>query len=114
LARVPLEHFLHLSELAGYSGSFLTYTWKVQAEAESVIRDHAAKQREGFGPFHFYPAAFLRERFGQAELATSGPRALELERSLASERLDAVQAWEAFQRGEPIGHTAVVLKSVPR
>jgi hypothetical protein len=113
-ARVPLEVFLRMSDAAGYSGSFLTYTWKVQAEGESVIRDHAAKQREGYGPFHFYPAAVLRERFDRADLATSGKHALELEQTLALERLDAVQAWEAFQRGEPIGHTAVVLKSVPR
>ncbi|MGB8933254.1 MAG: hypothetical protein WCC48_18570 [Anaeromyxobacteraceae bacterium] len=113
-ARVPLEHFLGMSQAAGFSGSFLTYTWKVQAEGESVIRDHAAKQREGFGPFHFYPAAFLRERFRSVELSTSGSRALEIERALAPERLDAAQAWESFRRGDAIGHTAVVLKSVPR
>ncbi len=113
-ARVPLEVFLQMSEAAGYSGSFLTYTWKVQAEAESVIRDHARRQRDGFGPFHFYRAELLRERFESTDLATSGRNALELERSLAPERLDAVRAWEAFEAGERIGHTAVVLKSVPR
>jgi methylase of polypeptide subunit release factors len=113
-ARVPLEVFLRMGEAAGVGSSFLAYTWKVQAEGESVIRDHAERQRRGFGPFHFYRADALRRRFASVDFATSGAQALEIERSLAPERLDAVRAWEAFQAGERIGHTAVVLKSVAR
>ncbi|HNX60200.1 MAG TPA: hypothetical protein PKK43_13955, partial [Spirochaetota bacterium] len=54
--RVPLEVFIELGKLAGYSSSILSYTWKVQAVPESVIRDHADRQDEGFGPFYFYHA----------------------------------------------------------
>lgn len=113
-ARVPLEVFLQLADAAGYDASFLTYTWKVQAEAETVLRDLAKRQREGFGPFHLYPASILRERFAGLELASSGRHALDVERSLAPWRLDATQAWDAFRAGRQIGHTAVVLESTPR
>lgn len=113
-ARVPLEAFLRMGDAAGLSSSFLTYTWKVQAEGESVIRDLARRQRQGLGPFHFYRAEALRRRFAAVDLATSGARALEIERSLAPERLDAELAWEAYQAGEAIGHTAVALRSVCR
>jgi len=110
-ARVPLEVLLRMGEAAGLAPSILTYTWKVQAEGESVIRDHAAWQRRGSGPFHFYRADVLRRRFEDVDLATSGPDALEIERSLAPHRLDADRAWEAFQTGDVIGHTAVALRS---
>ena len=113
-ARVPLEAFLRMGEAAGLSSSFLTYTWKIQAEGESVIRDLARRQRQGLGPFHFYRAEVLRQRFASVDLATSGARALEIEGSLAPGRLDAERAWEAFQAGETIGHTAVALRSVSR
>jgi hypothetical protein len=42
---------------------------------------------------------------------TSGKNALDIERTLASERLDAVHAYAAFQKGVTIGHTVAVLKS---
>lgn len=113
-ARVPLEAFLRMGEAAGLSSSILTYTWKVQAEGESVIRDLADRQRRGLGPFHFYRAEALRRRFASVDLDTSGALALEIERSLGPERLDAERAWEAFQAGESIGHTAVALRSVSR
>lgn len=110
-SRVPLGTLLSLSQLAGYRASFLTYSWKVQADPEEIIRDHAAKQKEGFGPFYFYRAEVLRKVFSSIDLAISGRDALEIEKALLPHRLDAVTAYEAFRRGEQIGHTVAVLKS---
>jgi hypothetical protein len=110
-ARVPLEVFLTLGRLAGYAPSFLTYAWKVQADPEEVIHDHAQKQKEGFGPFYFYRAAVLEQTFATLDPATSGARALEIERSLQPDRLDAASAYELLLRGERIGHTVAVLQS---
>jgi hypothetical protein len=110
-ARVPLEVFLSLGRLAGYSPSLLTYTWKVQAVPDEVIPDHTQKQKEGFGPFHFYLADTLEETFASVDPAKSGTEALEIERSLQSARLDAVAANEALLRGARIGHTVAVLQS---
>ena len=110
-ARIPLHHFLSLGELAGYVPSFLTYSWKVQAEPELVIRDHATSQRNGFGPFYFYRADLLQATFAGLSPAESGKRALEMEQSLLPHRLDALAAYEAFQQGERIGHTVAFLQS---
>ena len=110
-ARVPLEVFLALGKLAGYSSSFLTYTWKVQADPKEVIRDHAQKQKEGFGPFHFYRADVLEKTFAYVDLGVSGSRALQIERSLQPARLDAASAYELLLGGERIGHTVAVLQS---
>ena len=109
--RVPLQVLLSLGSLAGYSPSLLTYTWKVQADPKEVIGDHARKQREGFGPFYFYRAATLQEIFASVDLEASGQEALRIEQSLLPERLDALQAFEALEKGERIGHTVAVLKS---
>jgi len=110
-ARVPLEVFLALGKLAGYHSSFLTYTWKVQADPKEVIRDHAQKQKEGFGPFHFYRADVLEKTFSSVDLATSGVNALQIEQSLQPARLDAARAYELLLQGERIGHTVAVLQS---
>jgi hypothetical protein len=112
--RVPLRVLLSLGSLAGCASSILTYTWKVQADPEEMIRDHARKQEEGYGPFYFYRAEFLRNAFAAIDFCDSGKNALEIERSLLSERIDAAGAWEALKRGEPIGHTVAVLKSEPQ
>jgi methylase of polypeptide subunit release factors len=109
--RVPLHVFLSLGTLAGYFPSFLTYTWKVQADPKEMIRDHAQKQREGFGPFYFYCAEILERTFASVDIAASGRNALEIERSLLPERFDAISAYEALEKGERIGHTVAVLKS---
>ncbi len=110
-ARVPLQVFLELGRLAGYASTFLTYTWKVQADPHTVIRDHAKKQQEGFGPFHFYQASVLEQAFEFVDPETSGAQALEIEKSLARVRLDAPAAFAALLRGERIGHTVAVLQS---
>ena len=109
--RVPLDIFLSLAKLAGYVPSFLTYTWKIQADPLEVISNHAQKQKQGYGPFYFYRADVLREAFATVDVETSGKNALDIERTLASERLDAVHAYAAFQKGVTIGHTVAVLKS---
>jgi predicted O-methyltransferase YrrM len=109
--RVPLQVFLSLGTLAGYSPSFLTYTWKVQTDPKEVIPEYARKQREGFGPFYFYRAEILRKTFAAIDISTSGENAFEIERSLLPERFDAVSAYEALEKGEKIGHTVAVLKS---
>jgi len=113
-ARVPLKAFLELGRLAGFTSTFLTYTWKVQADPLIVVRDHARKQQEGFGPFHFYPAETLAKAFASVEVERSGARALEIEQSLAGARLDATAAHAALLRGTRIGHTVAVLQSEVR
>jgi hypothetical protein len=109
--RVPLAAFLEMAQLAGLRAEIFTYTWKIQADPESMIRGHVDRQREGFGPFYFYRTADLARVFAGIDLASTGKRALELEKSLVPHRLDAHQALSAFLNGEQIGHTAVVLRS---
>jgi len=111
--RVPLAAFFEMARLAGFRTKIYTYSWKVQADAEAMTLGHAEQQRAGYGPFHFYPIARLKEVFAGVDLASSGKRALELEASLAPDRLDALQAHDAVRRGEKIGHTAVALRSQP-
>lgn len=110
-ARVPLEVFLQLGELAGYRPSFLTYGWKIQADPQEVIGGHAVHQRGGFGPFYFYRAETLKKTFSAIQPGESGARALEIERELAPYRLDAEAAYVACRNGERIGHTVAVLLS---
>jgi hypothetical protein len=109
--RVPLDVFLELGRLAGYTSSILLYTWKIQADAGEIIRDYAQKQKKGFGPFHFYKSSVLEKKFASVNQARSGATAAKIEKSLASHRLDAVEAYEEFKKGVSIGHTVVVLAS---
>jgi methylase of polypeptide subunit release factors len=111
--RVPLAVFPQMAAQAGLSASFLTYGWKVQAEPESVLADHAALQRDGLGPFHFYRADALARRFAGLDPAASGRGSFAIEDGLRPQRLDAVTAYDLFKRGVTIGHTVVVLKSEP-
>lgn len=109
--RVPLGILAELASSAGLKPSFLTYTWKVQGEAEDIIGSYAEWQRQGLGPFHFYRAEALEEAFTSIDLEETGLRALEIEKQIAPLRLDAIAAWEALQHGDRIGHTVAVLKS---
>jgi hypothetical protein len=113
-ARFPLEVLIRMAEAAGYTANFLTYSWKVQADAAELIPSYAQWQRQGLGPFYFYPAACLAEAFAQLDLEEAGRNAVAIEESLRAERLDAIEAWEAFQRGERIGHAVAVLHSTQR
>ena len=109
--RVPLSAFIKLGELAGLSSEIFTYSWKVQAEPEDVISGYAAQEKAGLGPFRFYRAADLQKAFASISVKESGKNAFEIEKSLESSKLTAKEAYEAFQKGEVIGHTVAVLKS---
>ena len=109
--RVPLSAFIKLGELAGLSSEIFTYSWKVQAEPEDVISGYAAQEKAGLGPFRFYRAADLQKAFASISVKESGKNAFEIEKSLESSKLTAKDAYEAFQKGEVIGHTVAVLKS---
>lgn len=110
-ARVALDVFRELGGLAGYDSEIFTYTWKVQAEAEDVLTGYARQEAEGLGPFHFYRVADLKAAFAGVDVETSGIRASELEKALASKQLSAADALSAWKQGEEIGHTVAVLKS---
>ncbi len=112
--RVALDVFRQLGELAGFSAEIFTYTWKVQAEAAEVLAGYAKQEAEGLGPFHFYRVADLKAVFADVVLETSGRQAFALEKALAPKALSAKAALSAWQKGEAIGHTVVVLKSTPK
>lgn len=109
--RVPLSAFIKLGELAGLSSEIFTYSWKVQAEPEEVISGYAAQEKAGLGPFRFYRASDLQKAFADISVKESGKNAFEIEKSLESSKLTAKEAYEAFLKGEVIGHTVAVLKS---
>ena len=109
--RVPLSAFIKLGELAGFHSEIFTYSWKVQAEPEDVISGYAAQEKAGLGPFRFYRAEDLQKAFANVSVKDSGNRAFEIEKALESARLSATAAYEAFKKGEVIGHTVAMLKS---
>ena len=109
--RVPLSAFIKLGELAGLSSEIFTYSWKVQAEPEDVISGYAAQEKAGLGPFRFYRASDLQKAFANISVKESGKNAFEIEKLLESSKLTAKEAYEAFLKGEVIGHTVAVLKS---
>ena len=109
--RVPLNAFIKLGELAGLRSEIFTYSWKVQAEPEDVISGYAAQEKAGLGPFRFYRAEDLQKAFASVSVKDSGSRAFEIEKALESAKLSATAAYEAFKKGEVIGHTVAVLKS---
>ena len=109
--RVPLSAFIKLGELAGFHSEIFTYSWKVQAEPEDVISGYATQEKAGLGPFRFYRAEDLQKAFANVSVKDSGNRAFEIEKALESARLSATAAYEAFKKGEVIGHTVAMLKS---
>ena len=109
--RVPLSAFIKLGELAGLHSEIFTYSWKVQAEPEDVISGYTAQEKAGLGPFRFYRADDLQKAFANVSVKDSGSRAFEIEKTLDSVKLSATAAYEAFKKGEIIGHTVAVLKS---
>lgn len=110
-ARVPLATIHDMAHHAGLRPEIYVYTWKTQADPRAMLQEHAQRQREGYGPFYFYPHTPLAQAFAGLRLEDSHARAPEIEARLAPHRLDATAAWEAFQRGETIGHTVAVLRS---
>ncbi|MEE1762772.1 class I SAM-dependent methyltransferase [Streptomyces sp. SP18BB07] len=111
-ARIPLSEILALSGAAGYNGSILTYTWKVQSEPTEVVGGYAQWEREGLGPFHFYPVSVLQEAFDGLSPAAAGARALRLEKELAPFEMSALDALAMVEKGERVGHTVAILDSV--
>ena len=109
--RVPLSAFIKLGELAGLSSEIFTYPWNVKAETEDVISGYAAQEQAGLGTFRFYRASDLQKAFADISVKESGKNAFEIEKSLESSKLTAKEAYEAFLKGEVIGHTVAVLKS---
>jgi SAM-dependent methyltransferase len=113
-ARMPLGALSDMAEAAGYDFRPLTYGWKAQTDPLALLPVYAGLQERGFGPFHFYPGARLEEAFAGRDLSESGRSAAAIERSLDADRLDAVAAWAACQRGTRIGHAVVVLHATRR
>jgi hypothetical protein len=110
-ARIPLGVFEKMGALAGFRSTFLAYAWKTQALPEEMLRRYAEQQQEGYGPFTFYRASVLRDVFSKVDYATSGRRALEIEKELEPYRLDATAAYVAHTLGDEIGHTVAVVRS---
>jgi SAM-dependent methyltransferase len=113
-ARVPLAVLAEMAEAAGCTPRFLGYWWKAQADAEDVIGSYAQWQRQGLGPFHFYPIEILEAAFARLDLEQAGHKALSIEESLRSHQLDAVAAWRLHRQGRRIGHTVAALLSEPK
>ncbi|MEU4493579.1 class I SAM-dependent methyltransferase [Streptomyces sp. NPDC023998] len=110
--RIPLSETLALAGAVGYNGSILTYTWKVQSEPHEVVGGYAKWEREGLGPFHFYPVSILRDTFKGISAAAAGAQALEIEKSLVPYEISAVEALALVEKGERVGHTVAILDSV--
>ena len=110
-ARMPLQKLADMAEAAGFEPSFLTYSWKAQTDPADLLPAYAKWQQQGLGPFYFYPADLLADAFASISLEEAGRDACLIEETLAPKRLDAIAAWEAFRRGERIGHTVAVLQA---
>ena len=110
-SRMPLATIVEMSESVGFVARPLTFGWKLQADADTLIAAHAAHQANGFGPFRFYAADRLSAVFAGLDAEAAGTRAFELEGKLAAYALAAPDAREAHRRGVAIGHTFVVLAS---
>lgn len=109
--RVPLRAILDMAQQAGYRADFLTYGWKIQAQAEGIVDGYADWQRQGLGPFHFYRFDDLERVFAGIDPVTAAGRALDIERALLPFSIGATEAADVVARGEKIGHTYVVLAS---
>ncbi|WP_146074391.1 class I SAM-dependent methyltransferase [Pokkaliibacter plantistimulans] len=111
-ARIPLDIILKLSRSLGYDSSLLLYTWKVQSEPEDVIGGYAAWEKQGLGPFRFYPVKALHNAFGPRAYVDGTDDAREIDHYLSYYELSAVEAYEALRAGQSIGHTVAMLESV--
>ncbi|UHC17881.1 50S ribosomal protein L11 methyltransferase [Methylobacterium currus] len=112
--RIPLQVIRQLGVEAGYESDILTFTWKQQSEPEEVIGGYANWEREGFGPFRFYPVQALSETFQSFSDVAAGLQSAEIERVLLPHELTASAALDAWKSGQSIGHTVAVLQSIKR
>lgn len=113
-ARLPLSLLTDMAEAAGLASSFLSFWWKAQADADEVISSYAQWQKQGRGPFHFYPLEVLEAAFAGLDLEQAGRDALAIERDLRSYQIDAAHAWRLHRQGRRIGHTVAALLSEPK
>ncbi|PYH81774.1 hypothetical protein BO82DRAFT_432185 [Aspergillus uvarum CBS 121591] len=114
--RVPVATMLALADAAGFAGRILSMSWKVQSEPDSVIGGYATQQQKALGPFYVYRTTTLRRVFHGRTPAGAALRALQIERDLLPERIDAITALELHQElhqeGVELGHPVVVMASV--
>lgn len=109
--RIPLEIIVRLGEELGYSSDILIYTWKKQSEPEEVVGGYAQWERQGLGPFRFYPAPVLEEVFEPSDVV-SGERVQEIEQTLSGYEMSASEAFFSLSSELVIGHTVTVLRCV--
>ncbi|PYI13888.1 hypothetical protein BO99DRAFT_371346 [Aspergillus violaceofuscus CBS 115571] len=112
--RVPVAKMLALADAAGYAGRTLSMSWKEQSEPDSVIGGYATQQQKGLGPFYFYRTTTLRRVFHGRTPAGAALWALQIERELLPERIDAITALKLHHEGVELGHPVVVMASVLR
>lgn len=112
--RIPIKDILYLAEEAGYEGSVILYSWKIQSEPEDVVKGYYHYEQQGYGPFHFYPINALIEAFKGVTPAGSGELALEIEQKLIPHRMSVEEALKKTAQRLPVGHTVVVLQSTFR
>ncbi|ABE41412.1 hypothetical protein [Rhodopseudomonas pseudopalustris] len=109
--RIPVEVILRLGRETGYASHILVLAWKIQSEPEDVIGGYARWEREGLGPFRFYPRAVLERTLSPMSAVAAAAQAIEIERALQPDALSAEQALQAHLDGVEIGHTVFVLES---
>ena len=127
-----------MADVAGYSGRILTLWWKEQSEPISVISGYAEYERQGLGPvsllampaeifnckrpadkstlgrqFCFYPRLALEYAFRNRTPAGAGLHATQVLEILYYDRLSAAEALRKHKEGIRMGHTVVVMASVP-
>lgn len=111
--RLAVKDIVGMATAAGVAAQVHTYTWKEQSEPEDVIGGYVHHQKKGLGPFHWYPVEFLKKVFQDLSAAEAGAKAYQIEAKLEAHKLDAVAAYNAYKRGEKVGHTVVVIRSSP-
>ncbi|KAF2819835.1 hypothetical protein CC86DRAFT_412757 [Ophiobolus disseminans] len=110
--RVATDAMLKLADAAGFVGRVISLSWKEQSEPENVIGGYAEFEKQGLGPFYFYPTAALEKVFAAYKPASAALCAQQIDIKLSRHRLDATTALQRYRQGEKIGHTVVVMASV--
>jgi hypothetical protein len=110
--RRPVNSLLAMAHHAGYHARILTYTWKIQSEAELVIQGYAMAQQLTGVTFFFYPVDALRHIFDGLLPEIAGRHVVDIERALAPWALDADMALRSVRQGRSVGHTVAVLAGV--
>ncbi len=112
-ARRPLKNILEMPKYAGYNTRLLTYTWKIQSEAEEVLMGYAEQESKGKGPFYFYEVNVLEDMFSNYNPVEAANKAFAIEAILEKSKITATDGIELSKKGMSIGHTVAALKSTP-